>query len=153
MDSPDDNTTITGSEPSDSSSDEKPDLVEPAPGGDNYSLGREIAQGGMGYILEAEDRKLGRTVAAKAVRWRSDSDAESEKRFIREAAVLAGLEHPNIVPIHDIVWEEGIPQFYTMKLVRGRTLQTVIDDLREGKPKETAEFSLDRLLLIFPQDL
>jgi len=124
------------------------EISEPETGSDNYRLGREIARGGMGYILEAEDKKLGRVVAAKAVSLRSDSDTETKERFVREAAVLARLEHPNIVPIHDIVWEEGSPEFYTMKLVKGRTLQDILNALRGGDEVAIREFTLDRLLLI-----
>jgi serine/threonine protein kinase/WD40 repeat protein len=122
---------------------------EPHPGADNYQLGREIAQGGMGTILEARDRKLSRTVAVKVLMPDSDMDEAMFRRFVREATVLAQLEHPNIVPIHDIVWEGGMPLFYTMKLVKGRTLHAILDELRTGKPEALREFTLDRLLTIF----
>ena len=122
---------------------------QPALGSENYHLGREIARGGMGCILEAEDRKLTRTVAAKAVMLDSDMDEATKCRFIREAEVLARLSHPNIVPIYDIIWEDGLPLFYTMKLVKGRTLQHILNELRREHPDDLQEFRLDRLLLIF----
>jgi len=122
---------------------------EPALGSANYHLGREVARGGMGCILEAEDRKLARTVAAKAVMLDSDMDEATKQRFIREAEVLAQLAHPNIVPIHDIVWEGGVPLFYTMKLVKGRTLQAILKDLRHQNSGVLREYTLDRLLAIF----
>ena len=123
--------------------------LEPALGSENYFLGREIARGGMGSILEGQDRKLNRTVAVKVALFESDMDTSMRARFLREAEVLAQLSHPNIVPIHDIVWEDGVPLFYTMKLVKGRTLQAILIDLRNGQPEALAEFSLDRLLWIF----
>ena len=122
---------------------------EPALGSANYHLGREVARGGMGCILEAEDRKLARTVAAKAVMLDSDMDEATKQRFIREAEVLAQLAHPNIVPIHDIVWEGGVPLFYTMKLVKGRTLHAILKDLRHQNSGVLREYTLDRLLAIF----
>jgi len=86
-------------------------MREPALGADNYQIGPEIARGGMGSILQAEDSKLGRTVAVKIMHLDANADASTRQRFVREAAVLAMLAHPNIVPIHDIVWEGGVPLF------------------------------------------
>jgi len=63
--------------------------------------------------------------------------------------VLAKLAHPNIVPIYDIVWEDGMPLFYSMKLVKGRTLQAILNDLRNTAPDVLRHFSLERLLNIF----
>ena len=121
----------------------------PKPGAENYVLGPEIARGGMGAVLEALDGKLSRTVAVKVLLPDGDSDEPARRRFLREAGVLARLEHPNIVPIHDIVWEDGTPLFYTMKLVKGRTLQRILDALREGDPATLREFPLRRLLAVF----
>jgi eukaryotic-like serine/threonine-protein kinase len=122
---------------------------QPPAGADNYKLGDEIARGGMGSVLQAEDAKLKRTVALKAMLMDADSDPGSRQRFIREAEVLAMLSHPNIVPIYDLVWEDNVPLFYTMKLVRGRTLQAIINDLRTQNAETLREFTLDRLLGIF----
>ncbi len=121
----------------------------PSAGAENYVLGAEIARGGMGYILEAEDTKLKRTVAAKLMIFDSDTDEGMKQRFLREAEVLALLSHPNVVPIHDIVWENGVPLFYTMKRVNGRTLQAILHDLRKEDAAAVRDFTLDRLLLVF----
>jgi len=103
----------------------------------------------MGAILEAADAKLKRTVAVKLMLFDAGFNREMQQRFIREAEVLACLEHPNIVPIHDIVWERGAPLFYTMKRVNGRTLQAILNDLRKEDAAALRDFTLDRLLLIF----
>ncbi|MEO6751990.1 MAG: serine/threonine-protein kinase, partial [Chthoniobacteraceae bacterium] len=121
----------------------------PVTGADNYRLGAEIARGGMGSILEAEDAKLKRTVAVKVMLFDAHADESVRQRFVREAEVLALLAHPNIVPIHDIVWDDGLPLFYTMKLVKGRTLQAVLNDLRKEDADALQDFTLDRLLLTF----
>ncbi|HEY8089569.1 MAG TPA: protein kinase [Polyangiaceae bacterium] len=95
----------------------------PRPSGDRYELGRERARGGLGRVMEAEDRQLRRTVAVKELIHR---DAPSEARFVREAFITARLEHPSIVPVYDAATSpEGAP-FYVMKLVSGRTLEELV---------------------------
>ncbi len=126
-----------------------PEAEVPLLGADNYDVGPAIASGGMGSILSAGDTKLKRTVAIKVLLLDAHADATLRRRFLREAEVLAMLAHPNIVPIHDIVWEDGMPLFYSMKLVKGRTLQAILNDLRGGDPASLREYSLDRLLLVF----
>ena len=118
------------------------------PGG-GYQIGREIGRGGMGSVLEADDCKLGRRVALKVMRLTSDATEDQRQRFIREASVLARLEHPNIVPIHDLGRDEEGALFYTMKLVHGRTLQAILDLLRARDPETVRHYTLDRLLTIF----
>lgn len=121
----------------------------PSHGAENYQIGREIARGGMGSVLEAEDQKLKRTVAVKIMHFDANASLAMQQRFVREAEVLALLAHPNIVPIYDIVWDRGQPLFYSMKMVKGRTLQAILNDLRSGHPEALGEYTLDRLLLIF----
>lgn len=86
---------------------EMPDL-----GGTRYELVRELGRGGMGVVYEVRDRELERNVAMKVV----------EKDWSAEARIIAALEHPGIVPVHDTgVLPDG-RLFYTMKLVRGTRL-------------------------------
>ncbi|WP_300932109.1 serine/threonine-protein kinase [Prosthecobacter sp.] len=126
------------------------DSPTPPPlGVENYQLGPEISSGGMGSVLEARDGKLDRTVAIKVMLLEANADARMRQRFLREAQVLAKLAHPNIVPIYDIVWEDGLPLFYSMKLVKGRTLQAILTDLRKEVPEALRDFPLTRLLGIF----
>src|SRR4051812_16983038 len=80
-----------------------------------YTVGVEIASGGMGSILSAEDRKLGRVVAMKVMKLHAAASEASRARFVREATVLARLEHPNIVPIHELGWDAQDRLYYTMK--------------------------------------
>jgi serine/threonine protein kinase/WD40 repeat protein len=114
----------------------------------HYTKGREIARGGMGAILEANDRMLGRTVAMKVVLENRASE-EARMRFIREATVLGQLEHPNIVPIHELGKDEDGNLFYAMKLVEGRTLQAIINDLKKRDSFTIENYTLDRLLTVF----
>jgi len=93
-----------------------------------------IASGGMGYVYEAEQAPLGRRVALKVVRLPVDSaDAERpeyfRKRFFREASILAKMQHPNVVTIHDYGRIEGEPEryFMAMEYLDGMTLAQCVD--------------------------
>ena len=123
-----------------------PSITLPA---QSYVVGREIAHGGMGSVLHAQDKKLGRDVAMKVMRLSSAASEEARSRFIREATVLARLEHPNIVPIHDLGWDAENRLYYTMKLVQGRTLQAVLNGLRQRDVDFISYYTLDRLLTIY----
>jgi len=90
------------------------------PGG-RYELREEIGRGGMGVVYRAHDRELQRDVALKVLRAGADA-RDLARRLHREARVLASLEHPGMVPVHDVgVLADGLG-FYVMKLVRGRRL-------------------------------
>ena len=81
---------------------------------DRYELAGEHARGGLGRVLRAVDRRLGRTVAVKELLKQS---AVAESQFVREALITARLEHPGIVPVHEAGrWPSGEP-YYVMKLV------------------------------------
>jgi len=114
-----------------------------------YGVGEEIAHGGMGTVLRAEDRKLGRVVAMKVMRLESAASESHRTRFVREATVLARLEHPNIVPIHELGFDAEHRLYYTMKLVHGRTLQAILNGLRRLEADFVGFYTLDRLLTIF----
>ncbi len=114
-----------------------------------FVFGNEIARGGMGSILEADDKKLGRKIAVKVMLLESDPDAAQKQRFVQEAAVLGRLEHPNIVPVHDLGFDSQGQLYYTMKLVKGCTLQAILNDLRDHVPGASKHYTLDRLLTIF----
>jgi eukaryotic-like serine/threonine-protein kinase len=86
-----------------------------------YDVDLELAAGGMGRILKATDRRLGREVAIKEV-----LDPTLRARFEREAQITARLQHPAIVPIYEAGrWPDGTP-FYTMRLVWGANLAHAI---------------------------
>ncbi|NBV33653.1 MAG: FHA domain-containing protein [Proteobacteria bacterium] len=107
-----------------------------------YALGPEIARGGMGRIYKGQDPQLKREVAIKV----SSSGGGRDPRFAREAEVLGNLPHPNIVPIHAMGEDDDGFPFYSMKLVKGQTLQAIIKSLREGDLETKRTFSRERLL-------
>ncbi len=114
-----------------------------------YIFGAQIARGGMGSVLEAQDRKLERTVAVKVMLSEMTTDAVQRQRFVNEALVLGRLEHPNIVPVHDLGLDPQGQLYYTMKLVKGHTLQGILNDLRHEVPGAAKQYPLAHLLTIF----
>jgi serine/threonine protein kinase len=92
---------------------------EPDTGG-RYEILDEIARGGMGTVYRALDRELGREVALKVSSGPAPQAAEG--RLLREAQVLARLEHPGLVPVHDVGTLPDGRLFYAMKRVRGSRL-------------------------------
>ena len=90
-----------------------------------YEILRKLDSGGMGDVYLARDPLLDREVAIKLVR-SSHLDSESEERFKREARVVAKMDHPAIVSIHDIGEHEG-SLFTVMHFVPGTTLRSSLD--------------------------
>ena len=89
--------------------------------GTRYELVEAIGRGGMGTVYLARDRELDRQVALKVLDVGPD-DAAARGRLAQEARIIARLEHPGIVPVHDSgVLPDG-RLYYAMKLVRGRRL-------------------------------
>ena len=86
----------------------------------------EIARGGMGSIRKLYDIDLRRRVALKIIDPELCADPSMTQRFVDEARITGGLDHPNIVPVHDLASDGSGPASYTMKLVDGRTLTEMI---------------------------
>jgi len=93
---------------------------------ERYRLTRKIAVGGMGEVWEAQDERLGRTVAIKVLKSEIGSDAEFVERFRTEARIAASLNHRGIAGVHDYgedITPNGVPTaFIVMELVRGEPL-------------------------------
>lgn len=83
-----------------------------------YEIGELIGEGGMGSVYLARDRELDRDVALKVVR-ETAATVDDRERILREARILASLEHPGIVPIHDVGTLTDGRLFYVMKRIRG----------------------------------
>ncbi|MBP6839938.1 MAG: protein kinase [Kofleriaceae bacterium] len=98
-------------------------IVLPVDDPDRYEAAGEHARGGLGRVVRALDRRLGRVVAVKEL-LRTGPLAES--LFVREAMITARLQHPGIVPVHEAGrWPGGEP-YYVMRLVQGQTLKQLI---------------------------
>jgi eukaryotic-like serine/threonine-protein kinase len=100
---------------------ELPDLS-----GTRYRLLERVARGGMGVVYAAEDEKLQRRVALKVLDV-PGTEGDLANRLLREARVLARLEHPGIVPVHDVGTLADGRVFYTMKFVEGQRLDKYIE--------------------------
>jgi serine/threonine protein kinase len=99
-------------------------ITEPDFSATRYNVIREIARGGMGVVYEAEDRELARRVAIKVLLPENAMPTEHAS-LLSEAVLVAGLEHPGIVAVHDRgTLADGSP-YYVMKLVRGMTLSSL----------------------------
>jgi serine/threonine protein kinase len=107
-----------------------------------YRIEGEIARGGMGAILEAWDEDLRRRLAMKVALGRkgggdqpSSSDLEPRvlARFLEEAQVTGQLDHPGIVPVHELGLDEHGQVYFTMRLVQGRDLEHVFRMVAKGE--------------------
>ena len=117
-----------------------------------YHINRPLAAGGMGAVLDIQDNDFRRGAAMKVMHGKFTDDPQALERFLAEAQVTAQLEHPNIVPIHDMgVMPDG-SLYFTMKLIEGLSLGDVVklqridrgllthgDYLLEKKKKEAAK--------------
>jgi Flp pilus assembly protein TadD len=100
----------------------------PAPGerGDRYQLFGEIARGGMGAVLKGRDPDLGRDLAVKVLLESHHDKPELVRRFVEEAQIGGQLQHPGIVPVYELGAFADRRPYFTMKLVKGRTLSALL---------------------------
>ncbi|MCO5170360.1 MAG: protein kinase [Planctomycetes bacterium] len=91
----------------------------------------ELGRGGMGRVLRALDRTIGREVAKKVLLDAAASSQGARARFLTEARVTGQLEHPAIVPVYEVGQEPTGEPYFVMKLVRGRSLADVLRATRD----------------------
>src|ERR1700759_138988 len=120
--------------------------------GGRFRIGDELGRGAMGYVLRATDTTLKRDLAFKVSPLPKDQLSRAElARFIEEAQITAQLEHPNVVPVHDIGLDPDGRAYLSMKLIRGQSLESIFEKLRAEDKEALAEFGLRRLLDVFLQ--
>ncbi len=115
---------------------------------ERYRFIRSIGFGGMKGVLLVADSDTSREVAMAIMpdfRERPRADLE---RFVREAKLTAGLEHPNIVPVHDIGIDESGSPYFTMKYLHGQSLASALRKVHKGEPAAVARYGQMRLLQI-----
>ena len=109
---------------------------------DRYRVESRIGEGASGLILKARDEDLRRDLAMKVLRGPGEGLAERERtplrsrqlaRFLEEAQITGQLDHPGIVPVHELGLDPSGRLYFTMKLVRGRTLRDVLELVWKGE--------------------
>jgi eukaryotic-like serine/threonine-protein kinase len=123
-----------------SSSDE---MRVPTERGDRYQLFGEIARGGMGAVLRGRDPDLGRDLAVKVLLESHEDKPEMLRRFVEEAQIGGQLQHPGIVPVYELGAFADRRPYFTMKLVKGRTLSALLSE------RQSPAHDLPRFLAIF----
>jgi len=111
----------------------------------HYVPQKTIKKGGMGEIVLCVEQNTHRRVAMKRMLPTTAKHPRQRARFVEEAQVTAQLEHPNIVPVHELGRDSSGAIYFTMKLVKGRSLSEIIAGLRSGEETH----SLVELLQIF----
>ncbi len=114
-----------------------------------YEILGEIARGGMGQVLAGWDPKLRRSVALKVLV--EPDNPDHAERFVREARLSARLEHPNLVPVHDVGRTADGRIFLVMKRVEGESLEQILLRHAANPLASDASSSRRRLLLAFAQ--
>jgi hypothetical protein len=80
-----------------------------------------LGTGGMGLVYNAHQVSTDRVIALKVMRPGNEADASKREQFVREARLTGDLDHPNIVPVHDMGADDSGTPFYAMKRVPGRS--------------------------------
>jgi DNA-binding beta-propeller fold protein YncE/tRNA A-37 threonylcarbamoyl transferase component Bud32 len=113
---------------------EQPSTVAYVPGPDGvlrYRVLRPHARGGLGEVFVALDQELHREVALKEIDSKHADDPHSRGRFVREAEITGGLEHPGVVPVYGLGRHADGRPFYAMRFIRGETLKDAIAPFQE----------------------
>jgi serine/threonine-protein kinase len=119
-----------------------------AQGGPRYAEVRSLGRGGMGEVALVEDRDIGRPVALKRLLPEGTSPGVVA-RFVDEVRTIGRLEHPNIVPIHDVGVDDDGRYFFVMKYVDGETLESIIERLKAQNPAAVEQYDVQARVQIF----
>ncbi len=124
-------------------------LISLHTGKERYVVGDELSRGGMGAILQSMDTDIRRQVAMKVMLKKGGVTRADLERFIEEAQVTGQLEHPNIIPIHELGVDGRGKLYFTMKMVHGKSLFEIISGLSRGDEDLTGNYTRGELLNVF----
>ena len=110
----------------------------------HYRVIRQLGQGGMGYVFEAEDSKLRRRVALKVMNQKIAATDGSRKRFITEARAMAAIRHDNVATIFE-VGQRGDTPFMAMEMLAGQTIEQLNAKIRGGQTEPVPWAEIIRL--------
>jgi serine/threonine protein kinase len=113
-----------------------------------FRFHRPLGEGGIGQVVAAVDEDIGREVAIKSLR-REMNEPAHVARFIDEIRTVGALEHPNIVPIHDVGVADDGSLFFVMRCVQGETLESIIERLAAGDRAAHAHWTFERRIHLF----
>jgi serine/threonine-protein kinase len=108
-----------------------------------------LGEGGMGKIFLCRDERVGRDVAMKVLHTRYAKQPDTLARFVREARIQGQLEHPSIVPVYDLMRRPNGDVCFTMKRVRGKTIEQIVDGLSNKDKAFVEQYPRRKLLRNF----
>jgi WD40 repeat protein len=111
-----------------------------APSQDRFELIKQHAWGGLGEVYVAFDHELNREVALKRLQERHAGSADSRIRFLLEAEITGGLEHPGIVPVYGMGMSDDGRPYYAMRFIRGQTMRAAIDEFHANTPASSEKW-------------
>lgn len=118
-------------------------------GGGKYAVGDRFTAGGMGNLFYADDQHFKRQCVMKVILPELREHDMIVRNFVREARITGQLEHPNIIPVHDLGYHEDYGLYFTMKLIEGQTLNEILQKLEAGNAEYRERYDLWALLNIF----
>ena len=122
-----------------------------------YRINSEVARGGQGVVLRVWDEDLQRNIAMKVILGKGEAEPTGETpevgshtlaRFLDEAQVTGQLDHPGIVPVHELGLDSQRRVYFTMKLVEGETLEAIFDKERRSEDGWTLTRALGVMLKV-----
>ena len=123
------------------------------PGDPRHAVGHPLGEGGVGLVRLGVDRDLRRAVAIKVLRDEYRNDPVLLQAFLEEAIITGGLEHPNIVPVHEVGISAELGPYYTMKRLDGEPLSALLSRLRREDEPGSGPARLGRYIEFFAQAL
>jgi formylglycine-generating enzyme required for sulfatase activity len=121
-----------------------------------FTIEAELGRGGMGVVWRTFDHVLHRRLAMKVLRERDHPGDEAAPqlahqllgRFLEEAQVTSQLDHPGVVPVHDLGFDAAGKVWFTMRMVKGRTASEVFADAQQGRDHWTTTRALEVMLKV-----
>ena len=101
--------------------------------GQRFRVLRPHARGGLGEVFVAIDDELHREVALKQILEKHADDPVSRRRFVAEAEITGGLEHPGVVPVYGLGTYRGGRPYYAMRLIKGESFKEAIEAFHQGE--------------------